>query len=281
MNSIYSYGKDCYGKGQLTAREREVVKEFPLLLNVNGREITTLRAGRFDLYTHPERRQLKKSANKITGMTGVILAGGASRRMGSNKALLPQNGVRLIESIYRTLAGLFEEVIVVTNSPEQYAFLPCRKVPDIYPDKGVLAGIHSGLIHSKETAIFTVGCDMPYLNAELIKYQTSLSADVDLVIPSTAHGFEPLHAIYRKMCLPALEELLKGELNRRVIALLSRVHVREVLSEEIAQFDPEFNSFININTPEDYFRFRSGMKNAKEEKGATDSCTLRRRSDRG
>jgi FdhD protein len=203
-------------------------------------------------------------SRKVEGVTGVILAGGSISRMGSNKALLPQKGVRFIEGIYRILAKLFEEVIVVTNSPEQYAFLPCRKVPDLYPGKGVLAGIHSGLIHSNAPAIFTVACDMPHLNAELIRYQASLSTGADLIIPSTDKGFEPLHALYRKACLPALEELLQGETNRRVVGLMSRVCVRELLPEEIAPFDPEFSSFVNINTPEDYFRLRSGKKEPKE-----------------
>ena len=198
-------------------------------------------------------------------VTGVILAGGASSRMGSNKAFLPLKGVRFIENVYRTLAELFEEVMVVTNSPEQYTFLPCRKVPDLYPGKGVLAGIHSGLMHSKEPAIFAVACDMPYLNAELIRYLTSLSAGADLIIPSTDSGFEPLHALYRKGCLPAIEELLQSEANRRVIALLSRVRVREVHSEVIASFDPEFNSFTNINTPEEYYRLRSGKKEPADQ----------------
>ncbi len=203
-------------------------------------------------------------SRKVKGVTGVILAGGASSRMGSNKALLPQKGARFIEGIYRILVKLFEEVIVITNSPEQYTFLPCRKVPDLYPGKGVLAGIHSGLVHSRDPAIFTVACDMPYLNAELIRYQASLPTGADLIIPSTDKGFEPLHALYRKACLPALEELLQGGTNRRVVGLMSRVCVRELLSEEIATFDPEFSSFVNINTPEDYFRLRNGKKELPE-----------------
>jgi FdhD protein len=240
-----------------------------------------VRGGRFEVYTHRERLQIADSAEKVKGVTGVILAGGAASRMGSNKALLPQNGVRFIEGIYRTLEGLFEEVIVVTNTPEQYAFLPCRKVPDLYPGKGVLAGIHSGLMHSETPAIFTVACDMPSLNAALIRHLCSLSGGMDLVISSTDRGFEPLHALYGKGCLPALEELLQSEANRRVIALLSRVQSREVHPEEIAPFDPEFSSFDNINTPEDYFRLRNGGKEPeKKEKESPYAPGLRRSEPR-
>jgi molybdopterin-guanine dinucleotide biosynthesis protein A len=198
-----------------------------------------------------------KAGKIIPGVTGVILAGGASSRMGSNKALLPRQGLRFIEWIYRTLATLFDEVVVVTNSPEQYRFLPCKMVSDLYPGKGVLAGIHSGLASSRNDAIFVVACDMPYLNERLIRHLCTLPGDQDLVIPSTEKGFEPLHALYRKGCLPALEELLQDDANRRVLALLSKVKSRELRSAEIAAFDPDFVSFTNINTPEEYFRMRS------------------------
>lgn len=178
--------------------------------------------------------------------------------MGCNKALLLHSGGRIIEGVYGTLSELFEEVIVVTNSPEQYSFLPCRKVPDLYSGKGVLAGIHSGLLHSNAPAVFTVACDMPCLNAELIGYIFSLSNGVDLVMPSTCKGFEPLHAIYRKRCLAALEVLLNNETSGRITDILSMVPSRVVRAEEIACFDPKFSSFVNINTPDDYFRFRRG-----------------------
>ena len=129
------------------------------------------------------------------GITGVILAGGASSRMGSNKALLPYRGGRFIEAIHRKLAGLFDEVLVVTNTPDQYAFLPCRKVADEFEGMGALAGIHAGLRHSA-SGIFVVACDMPYLNSDLILHLVSRAPGFDAVIPRTDAGYEPLHAIY-------------------------------------------------------------------------------------
>jgi FdhD protein len=218
-----------------------------------------VRSDRFDLYTHPERLEIAKPAEKVKGVTGVILAGGGSSRMGSNKALLLHHGGRIIEGIYRTLAELFEEVIVVTNTPELYQFLPCRKVPDIYPGKGVVAGIHAGLSQSSEDAVFVVACDMPQLQGELIRHLTTLAEGVDVVMPLSPGGYEPLHAIYGKGCLPALEELLQTG-DQRVISLLPRVNVREVPAEEVALFDQGFDSFANINTPDDYYRLRNGGK---------------------
>ncbi|MDD2736913.1 MAG: molybdenum cofactor guanylyltransferase [Desulfuromonadaceae bacterium] len=204
----------------------------------------------------PACEETVKPATRIKGVTGVILAGGGSSRMGSNKSLLLHKGSRLIEVIYRALAELFEEVLIVTNTPELYRFLPCRKVPDIYSGQGVMAGIHAGLSRSSEAAVFVVACDMPHLSGALIRHLTTLTDGVDVVMPVTVGGFEPLHAIYRKECLPVLEELLQNTENRRVVALLSRVRVRKVIPEEIAPFDPEFTSFDNINTPEEYSKLR-------------------------
>jgi FdhD protein len=218
-----------------------------------------VRADKFELYTHPERLEIGEAAEKVKGVTGVILAGGSSSRMGSNKALLLHRGGRIIEGVYRALSELFEEVIVVTNTPHLYDFLPCRKVADIYPGRGVLAGIHAGLLASSEPAVFVVACDMPHLNGDLIRHLTALCEGVDMVLPLSDGGFEPLHALYGKECLPAIEELIEAG-DRRVISLVPRVRVREVPSGEVTTFDPAFDSFVNINTPDDYFRLRNGEK---------------------
>ncbi|ACM18524.1 bis-(molybdopterin)-oxotungsten bis-guanylyltransferase, putative [Geotalea daltonii FRC-32] len=209
---------------------------------------------------HKIRTAGRLAGGKITGMTGVILAGGKSSRMGyHNKALLLHRGGRMIEGIYRTLAELFTEVIIVTNTPQHYQFLPCRKVSDIFPGKGVTAGIHAALSQCNEEAVFTVACDMPHLNPQLIRHLAQQYQDVDVVIPRSDGGYEPLHAIYGMGCLPALEELLdKGE--QRVISVLPKVRVKEVEAAEVARFDPGFCSFANINTPDDYYRLRNAEK---------------------
>ncbi|CAG0987682.1 formate dehydrogenase accessory sulfurtransferase FdhD [Geobacter sp.] len=223
-----------------------------------------VRAERFEIFSHRDRLDISEHGGKIKGMTGVILAGGASSRMGNNKALLLHRGGRLIEGIYRKMSELFEEVIVVTNRPELYQFLPCRKVPDIYPGKGVLAGIHGALSQCSEPAIFTVACDMPQLNGDLIRHLAEQYQGVDVVIPKSDGGFEPIHAIYGKGCIPVLEELLQnGE--QRVLSLLPLLMVREVEASEVALFDQEFNSFVNINTPEDYYKLRSDERETAEQ----------------
>jgi FdhD protein len=196
---------------------------------------------------------------KIPGITGVILAGGASSRMGSNKALLPHKGGRFIESICRELSEIFPEVILVTNTPEQYQFLPCRKVPDLFQGMGALAGIHAGLVQSSNPAVFTVACDMPHLDPSLIRHIANRGAGCDLVLPCSEEGYEPLHALYREGCLSVVEACLKrGE--RRIISILPHLRVREIAAAEVARFDPTFDSFSNINTPQEYYELRNGAK---------------------
>ncbi|MGZ8441663.1 MAG: formate dehydrogenase accessory sulfurtransferase FdhD, partial [Candidatus Deferrimicrobiaceae bacterium] len=100
-----------------------------------------VRGRRFNVYTHPVRIAAQRT-ERIPGITGVILAGGNSTRMGSDKALLPYQGGRFIEAILRRLEELFEEVIVATGDTARYDFLPCRRVTDLYPGMGALGGIH-------------------------------------------------------------------------------------------------------------------------------------------
>jgi len=195
----------------------------------------------------------------IAGVTGVILAGGKSSRMGSNKALLPYRGGRFVEAIHRQLANIFAEVLMVTNNPEQYEFLPCRKVPDLHAGMGVLAGIHSGLYHSSSPAIFVVACDMPYLVDELIRHLAGRADAGGVLIPESPGGLEPLHAVYGKGCLAAIEAtLLSGQ--RKIVSFFDRANVSRMNQEQVALFDPVFESFININTPSDYFELRDGER---------------------
>ncbi len=197
-----------------------------------------------------------------TGVTGVILAGGKSVRMGSNKALLPFRGGLFIEAIYRQFSELFDEVLIVTNTPEQYASLPCRMVKDIFPDVGALAGLHAGLYHSTNTHIFAVACDMPYLNGSLVRKMSSLCDRADVVIPQGNKGQEPLHALYGKACLAPMERSLAAGQNR-LVSFFSEVRVYNFPCEQIAEIDPDFDSFKNINTPGEYFGLRAAERSAE------------------
>jgi FdhD protein len=209
-----------------------------------------VRSDSFRIAACPE-RILMTAQTRFADVAGVILAGGESRRMGRNKALLEVNGERMIETAYRRMAELFDEVLLVTNTPESYDFIPCRKIADIHPGMGPLAGIHAALTNSTAERAFVTACDMPGLNPRLIRELCSIQGGGDVVIPETPGGLEPLHAVYAKSCLPKMEKmLLAGE--RRILSFFDLAQVRLVPRGRIAALDPDYASFRNINTQEDY-----------------------------
>lgn len=129
--------------------------------------------------------------------------------------------------IHTLLSRLFNEVLVVTNAPEQYAFLPCRKVPDLLAGAGPLSGIHSALVHSAAPRVFVVGCDMPYLSEAVVRRVAASDSPLDgTVVPEGPAGLEPLHALYGKGCIPAVAAAI-GRGDRRIVSFFGEVGVPE------------------------------------------------------
>ncbi len=188
---------------------------------------------------------------QMHGITAVILAGGTSSRMGSNKALLAVDGTPLIEKIYQTMTELFQEVILVTNTPEEYAFLPCPMVADRYPGSGPMAGLHAGLMASREDRIFITACDTPFLNSDVIRMICTVNGEYDAVVPVGPGGKEPLQALYRRRCLTMVEQALEQG-DGKLLNLLDRVRTRFITPEELAFIPGAELSFCNVNTPEEY-----------------------------
>jgi len=213
-----------------------------------------VRGESFTVYSHPEAIEEFSANEKIEGVTGVILAGGSSSRMGRNKALLDVDGTPIITRTYRTLASLFHEVIVVTNSPLDYDFLPCRKVPDIHPGNGSIAGLHSALAHSSTEYSFVTACDLPFLDPVIIRHLCDLRTEgYDAVVPFSEGGQEPLHAVYASSCTDIFEKaLLQGE--RKILDILVRMNIRQVPFDELQRVCGQTKSFMNVNTPEEYER---------------------------
>jgi FdhD protein len=211
-----------------------------------------VRGASFNVYSHPELIEDYPSSGKIKDVTGVILAGGASSRMGRNKALLEVNGSPIITAIYRTLASLFHEVIIVTNTPHDFEFIPCRKVPDIYTGIGSIAGLHSALAHSTTERTFVTACDMPFVNPDIIRFLCNLQQDeYEAVVPFSEGGQEPLHALYRSKCRDLFEcAVNNGE--RKILDILPRMKVRKVTWEEMKSIGGSTAAFLNVNTPEEY-----------------------------
>lgn len=188
---------------------------------------------------------------KKADVTGIILAGGKSSRMGKNKALLEIGGERIIDKAVSLFKSLFKEVILVTNTPEEYAGLDVKVVTDIFPGKGSLGGIYTGMVYASCDYSFVVSCDMPFLKRELIEYLIDIKDGFDVVVPRLRTGHEPLHAAYSKECLKPIEALIKKD-DLRIIGFYPKVRVKEVLEDELAPFISEPSPFININTPGDY-----------------------------
>jgi molybdopterin-guanine dinucleotide biosynthesis protein A len=152
------------------------------------------------------------------------------------------------------------DIILVANAEQSFSqlaqFPRLRFAVDVYPGKGPLGGIYTGLAASTTVYNLVVACDMPFLNPDLLHYMIQVASDFDLVVPRVGRLTEPLHAVYSKNCLSPIENLLKQN-ELRVYKLFSLVKVRYVEAEEIDRFDPKHLSFFNINTEAD-------LKKAKE-----------------
>lgn len=183
---------------------------------------------------------------------GIILAGGLNRRMkGRNKALISIGNQSIIGRQIELFQELFTQVIVVTNNPLDFLSWGITLVSDLIPVRSSLTGIHAGLFHSRPNQAFISACDMPFLKKEMILgLIRELDPKVDVIVPVTAAGYQPLCAIYSRRCLrPIEEQLLKGEL--KISTLFSRVKLKKIPEETLRRIDPELRSFFNINTQED------------------------------
>ena len=189
-------------------------------------------------------------------IAGIVLAGGKSLRYGSNKALAKKDGVPLIELIINRMKNIFQELVIITNTPEFYAYLEYPMYEDIIKDLGPLGGIYTALSRIDNGTGFFVGCDMPFLNQELIRYMCENRGTNDVVVPRISRHIETLHAIYSKKCLLPIKRLIDSQ-QYQVIRFFSEVNVLYIEDKEVKLFDPELKSFININRPQDWRRLRN------------------------
>lgn len=202
----------------------------------------------------------------VPDLSVLILAGGRSRRMGQDKVWLMLDGVPLVERVVQRVLPVAGEVLFSANAPARFEALAAalrdqgiasQVVADLYPGAGPLAGIHAGLAAAHHDIVLALAADMPFVNLALIAGMVGLAPGFDAVVPQIAHPatgeltWEPLHALYRRSCLPAIAaRLAAGE--RRVQCFLPDVRVRAVTVDEIVRFDPTGLSFFNVNTPDDW-----------------------------
>jgi molybdopterin-guanine dinucleotide biosynthesis protein A len=183
-------------------------------------------------------------------LTVAIQAGGHSRRMGSDKALVPLLGKPMILQVYERIKSLADEVLITTNHPEDYKFLNLPLFPDLVRDRGALGGLFTAMMVAKYPIVAVVACDMPFVSPDLLAMARDrlVSNRVDAVIPRTDNGYEPLHAVYRRSnCLSAVKEALYSD-DWRVISWISKVKVAFIEPQELRILDPEGITFWNINT---------------------------------
>jgi len=189
----------------------------------------------------------------VKDLSAVVLAGGRNSRMGGvDKGRIPFKGLPLALRAVRLLAGIFEEVVLVTNSAEGYPGLPAGVLltGDLFPGRGPLAGIHAGLARSSRQAAFCAACDMPFLSAGLIRRLARRFRELgcDVLLPRVGGEIEPLHALYHRRLLAQMERLLadgQGNSIRRLFPVVRTEYLELADSARIRRI------FTNLNTPED------------------------------
>jgi len=213
---------------------------------------------------------------KTLPVTGVILAGGKSRRMGQNKALLPLDEDSLIEHVIRRMRRVTDELLLITNAPAEYAHLGLPMHRDMIPDTGALGGIYTGLTYASHDVVVCVACDSPFLQPKLLSYLISILGEYDAVMPYTDSRnkdievtnpsystdrmtLQTLCAVYAKRCLSIIEQML-NEPDLRVHALQERANILTLAPEIWKTYDSKGYSFFNVNTPADFEKAQTMVK---------------------
>jgi molybdenum cofactor guanylyltransferase len=182
--------------------------------------------------------------------TIAILAGGRSRRMGTDKSFVLLNGIPLIEHVITRVKPLALPIIVITNKPQAYQYLNLPLFGDILLDKGAMGGIWAALTYSQTDYTLCIACDMPFLNTELLAYLLQNATSVDAVVPYIKNHVEGLHAVYSKSCLEALYGCIKQD-RLKISTFLEQRTVRWIHEREARNYDADLLSFINLNTPDE------------------------------
>ena len=184
----------------------------------------------------------------------IILAGGRSLRLGHDKVLEKIGDKTLLEQVISRIESLSREIIIVTAKERTFPHLESHSklkiISDIFPGKGSLGGIYTGLVTSNTLYNLVVACDMPFLNQPLLSYMIEVSGGFDFVLPRIDELLEPLHAIYSRNCIAPMEMMLRQG-RQVIIELADLVKTRYIGAEEINRFDRQHLSFFNINTQED------------------------------
>lgn len=184
-----------------------------------------------------------------TEISGFILAGGKSNRMGTDKALLLVQDEPLLKRMIRLISP-FCKTIAISGQNIEYTGFNVEMVPDLYTERGPISGIVSALNHTTTEWNLLVGVDVPFINEELIQYLISCIGQYDCIIPEHEGGIEPLIGLYNKQIFPIIEEMI-SQGNYKLMRMLSKLNTRYVDCNGLSKQYPRL--FFNINRPEDYY----------------------------
>lgn len=180
----------------------------------------------------------------------IILAGGKSIRMGTDKAFLKIGQKTIIRHILDELQKELQDILIVSKKETCFEEMGVRIVTDIYPGNSPLVGIHAGLVYALNYYNLVIACDLPFINGKLVKLMVEQAQGADVLVPQKGKYLQPLCAVYSKKCLGPIEESLSaGRL--KVTAFYPKVKVKYIDEDKLSGLAGRDNLFFNINTPED------------------------------
>ncbi|MDT8899815.1 molybdenum cofactor guanylyltransferase [Anaeroselena agilis] len=191
------------------------------------------------------------------GVSGIVLAGGRSSRMGRDKTLLVVENETLIERTVKELRRITDEIIIASNATAKYGLPGVREVPDVFPGMGPLGGLHAGLLAAQNDVVFAVAADMPCFTDKLAAYLLGRKGDHDAVVPRPGQEWEPLCAVYSRACAGPIEQCLRAGM-KKVYSFYPAVKVLAVTGEELGAAGLPATMFFNLNAPEDLDLLRRG-----------------------
>ncbi len=189
----------------------------------------------------------------LLDVTGVLIAGGKSRRMGRDKRFLKVNGESVFDRTLSLLMDTFVETVVVLAEPiESLEVRGCRVVYDAIPNAGSLGGLYTGILAASQPRTFAVACDMPFLHAEVIRYMVGCDETADVVVAELEGQFQPMHAVYSKRCAEFIKEMIaRQSLKIQTLYRNEALRVAVLGAKDLSSLGVGLRSFQNINTPGD------------------------------
>ncbi|MDD4601240.1 putative molybdenum cofactor guanylyltransferase [bioreactor metagenome] len=183
-------------------------------------------------------------------VSGIILAGGRSLRMGRDKTLLLYKSETLIERAVKTLRSIVDEIIIASNHIEKYSIPGVLEVPDVYSGKGPLGGMHAGLSAAQYEYAFVISCDMPFYSEKVALHLLDRRNEYDAIVPEICGRWEPLCAVYSKKCVEPITNCLQADV-KKVSLFYQQIRVLKINESELRQYGDINKMFYNLNTPED------------------------------